>query len=62
MLAPGDYLIFGLFYGECFGEEWIEIFSLEKVKGLMVYFPDSLLLDKDRVIGQPDTRDWGGTY
>lgn len=28
-LSDGDYLIFGHFYGECFGEECIEIFRLE---------------------------------
>ena len=30
VLSSCDYLIFGHYYGECFGEECIEIFRLEK--------------------------------
>jgi len=30
VLSSSDYLIFGHFYGECFGEECIEIFRLEQ--------------------------------
>ncbi len=91
---PGDYLIFGHFYGECIGESCIEIYCLEstrlledendnypgqsgfyiadfyklpqgkyeEVKSLINFFPDSLLLENDIVIGQPDAGDWGGLY
>ena len=29
-LASGEYMVFGHFYGECFGEQCIEIYRLEK--------------------------------
>jgi hypothetical protein len=93
-LSDGDYLIFGHFYGECFGEECVEIFRLEnnrllednkdtypgqsafyegnyhelnhekfeKVKDLIDFFPEGLLNENDKVIGQPDAGDWGGLY
>ena len=32
VLSKSDYIIFGHFYGECSGEECIEIFRLEKEK------------------------------
>ncbi len=93
-LSDGDYLIFGHFYGECFGEECVEIFRLEankllkdnndrypgysdfyqgnyheisnekfeEVKDLVDFFPEALLNEDNKVIGQPDAGDWGGLY
>lgn len=33
-----------------------------EVNDLMNFFPDTLLLIDDKVIGQPDAGDWGGLY
>ncbi len=89
-----DYFIFGHFYGECMGENCVEIFKIEnemlyedendtyptstdfnmakwkmldkteyeKVKNLGEFFPEKLLNDDKKVIGQPDAGDWGGIY
>ncbi len=93
-ISKKDVVVFGTFYGECAGEQCIEIFKLENeklyedsidkypnssaayngnfnglsnskynlVKDIVSKIPDSLYLETEHVIGQPDAGDWGGIY
>ena len=90
-----NYLVFGDFYGECFGEGCVDIYKIQNeklfedtldiyptylemphktsyiqlphqqflaVKDIWDYFPDSLYIENDILIGQPDAADGGGFY
>jgi hypothetical protein len=90
-----NYLVFGDFYGECFGEGCVDIYKIQNeklfedtldiypsylempqktsyiqlshlqflaVKDIWYYFPDSLYIETEILIGQPDAADGGGFY